>query len=483
VQTFFCKRCVDTPINGVDTTTQIQRQNFLRNQSTQVDTLSEQVDTRPSSQNSQFEELGQQVDTLSEQVDTRPSSQNSQFEELGQHVDTLSKQVDTGPSSQNISSHIWDSVSTPPPWQVDTLWKVCNIKWMAATCQPRPMGYQPRIKPLKHPKEADPVEAFVGEEFKEDPTIPKCRASELVNNEENLNNNSPSSSGSGNIAPEVGTSQQCTAAPLLGIRSTRRPLSHLFRQEIFTISLKLSSFFPSPLLSSISSPNSTLSCTMVRKLGPRRGARSRASSRPIPADRDVALSERRTKRRNDSAEQLGSSSAPQRAAKRGRASSSGRGSSPPNPRTEIPGDSSENPEESSSSSSESSASQEDIPSESVSASKLILKPRILDLSDIQLADFFPEIQTYFSFQSWIPFISEFQVCYPRLVREFYKNLTCTEEGYESKVQGIAIDMPTEKAASIFNVPDEGADYHEFEFDLHEAYSILTGLPADASDPK
>ncbi|MQL72520.1 hypothetical protein Taro_004850 [Colocasia esculenta] len=230
-------------------------------------------------------------------------NQSTQVDTLSEQVDTLSEQVDTGPSSQNISSHIWDSVSTLPPGQVDTLREVCNLKWMAATCQPRPIG----------------------------------------------------------------------------------------------------------------------------KLGPRRGARSRASSSPIPADRDVALSERRTKRRNDPAEQPGSSSAPQRAAKRGRASSSGRGNSPPNPRTEIPSDSSENPEESSSSSSESSASQEDIPSESVSAAKLILKPRILDLSDIQLADSFPEIQTYFSFQSWIPFISEFQVCYPRLVREFYKNLTCTEE--------------------------------------------------------
>ncbi|MQM06003.1 hypothetical protein Taro_038823, partial [Colocasia esculenta] len=44
-------------------------------------------------------------------------------------------------------------------------------------------------------------------------------------------------------------------------------------------------------------------------------------------------------------------------------------------------------------------------------------------------------------------------------------------------------MPTAVAASIFKVPDEGADYHEFEFDLHEAYSILTGLPADESNPK
>ncbi|MQL69505.1 hypothetical protein Taro_001797 [Colocasia esculenta] len=139
-------------------------------------------------------------------------------------------------------SQVWDSVSTPPPGQVDTLRKDSILRWMFATCQPRAMGYQPRIvcpctqrvslesfgykrsligppshqetqltlrasqkfpggykrsspssalrvlpedqfspiqKPLKHPKEADPVEAFVGEEFKEDPTIPKCRASVL----------------------------------------------------------------------------------------------------------------------------------------------------------------------------------------------------------------------------------------------------------------------------------------------------------------
>ncbi|MQL69910.1 hypothetical protein Taro_002189, partial [Colocasia esculenta] len=134
---------------------------FMTNFDDKVDTLSEQVDTGPNSQNSLFVELGQQVDTaseqvdtLSEQVDTGPSSQNSLFVELGQQVDTASEQVDTRPCSQNILFSIWDSVSTPPR-QVDTL----------------------RKKPLKHPKEADPVEAFVGEEFKEDPTIPKCRAS------------------------------------------------------------------------------------------------------------------------------------------------------------------------------------------------------------------------------------------------------------------------------------------------------------------
>ncbi|MQM11801.1 hypothetical protein Taro_044714 [Colocasia esculenta] len=40
---------------------------------------------------------------------------------------------------------IWDSVSTPPPRQVDTLQKYSNLRWMIATCQPRAMVYQRRI--------------------------------------------------------------------------------------------------------------------------------------------------------------------------------------------------------------------------------------------------------------------------------------------------------------------------------------------------
>ncbi|MQM13125.1 hypothetical protein Taro_046047 [Colocasia esculenta] len=89
--------------------------------------------------------MGQQVDAGPEQVDTRLSSQNSLFAELGQQVDTASEQVDTGPRSQNSLFSIWDSVSTPPPGQVDTLRKDCNLNWMFATCQPRAMVYQPKI--------------------------------------------------------------------------------------------------------------------------------------------------------------------------------------------------------------------------------------------------------------------------------------------------------------------------------------------------
>ncbi|MQL79191.1 hypothetical protein Taro_011628 [Colocasia esculenta] len=327
--------------------------------------------------------------------------------------------------------------------------EVCSSRGLAAGRFAQRRNMEIGLNPLKHPKEADQVEAIVGEEFKEDPTsqitehrlglqvckllpnpsfykgvhlknevvVSRCAQFELSNSRFMIRLLVPAG--------------QCTTAPLFGHQVDPTASFPLFsgKKSSQILSQSHQSFIISPLLHLLSEFHS--SCTMVRKLGPRRGARSRASSRPIPAEVAVEQLERRTKRRNDPAEQPGSSSAPQRAAKRGRASSSGRGSSPPNPRTDIPGDSSENPEESSSSSSE---SQEDIPSESV-------------------------------------------------IREFYKNLTCTEEGYESKVKGIAIDMPTEIAASIFKVPDEVANYHEFEFNLHEAYSILTGLPADESDPK
>ncbi|MQL78561.1 hypothetical protein Taro_010991, partial [Colocasia esculenta] len=96
----FCKRSVDTLHNGVDTITQIQRQkdeqmlrlcrhmsksvstrvSYSGNQTTQVDTLSGQVDTRACSQNSNFQNWGQQVDATPEQVDTGSCSQNSYFQ-------------------------------------------------------------------------------------------------------------------------------------------------------------------------------------------------------------------------------------------------------------------------------------------------------------------------------------------------------------------------------------------------------------------
>ncbi|MQL79320.1 hypothetical protein Taro_011753 [Colocasia esculenta] len=87
------------------------------------------------------------VQTLfAKEVSTHPtmvSTQQPRFK--GKKVDTASEQVDTGPCSQNSCSQIWDSVSTPPPGQVDTLRKDCNLNWMFATCQPRAMVYQPRI--------------------------------------------------------------------------------------------------------------------------------------------------------------------------------------------------------------------------------------------------------------------------------------------------------------------------------------------------
>ncbi|MQL95325.1 hypothetical protein Taro_027990 [Colocasia esculenta] len=211
---------------------------------------------------------------------------------------------------------------------------------------------------------------------------------------------------------------------------------------------------------------------MAPKQLPRRGAKSRASARPNPAD-DVLPTERRTKRRHDFAEQPGSASA-----KRGRASSSDQGSMYPRRKTldsspEV-SEKSTSTSSSSSSSSESSQSSRKPPSKPLSAGKTILKPRVVDLDDSELIDAFPDVLNFFKFQSWQSFISEFRIIYPRLVQEFYQNLECTDEGYKSKVKGIAIDMPTDLAASIFKIPDEGEDYHNFEFNLHEAYTIMTG---------
>ncbi|MQL73999.1 hypothetical protein Taro_006358 [Colocasia esculenta] len=244
-----------------------------------------------------------------------------------------------------------------------------------------------------------------------------------------------------------------------------------------------STFFPLPTHPSLlpfisSSPSSTLPlslASMAPKQAPRRGARSRATARPIPVE-EAPPTERRTKRRHDPAEQPGPSSASPSSAKRGRTSSiRGRGFT--NPRRRILVSSPDASEGSSSSSSEA------TPSKLVSEGKMILKPRAVDLADTQLAATFQEIHSFFSFQTWLPFISEFWIIYPRLVQEFYMNLECIDVGYKSEVKGVVIDMPTAVAATLFKIPDEGADYHNFEFDLHEAYNILTGLQADEFDPK
>ncbi|MQM14463.1 hypothetical protein Taro_047391 [Colocasia esculenta] len=221
---------------------------------------------------------------------------------------------------------------------------------------------------------------------------------------------------------------------------------------------------------------------MAPKQAPRRGAKSRATARPIPTDVDPPT-ERRTKRCHDPAEQPGLSSASPSSAKRGRASSSGRGRGSAYPRRKILDSSPEVSEKSTSSSLESSQSSKRTPSKPLSAGKTILKPRAVDLEDSELNAAFPEVLNFFKFQSWQPFISEFRIIYPRLVQEFYMHLECTDEGYKSKVKGIEIDMPTDIGATIFKIPDEGEDYHNFEFNLHKAYTILTGLPADESDLK
>ncbi|MQM05335.1 hypothetical protein Taro_038144 [Colocasia esculenta] len=128
---------------------------------------------------------------------------------------------------------------------------------------------------------------------------------------------------------------------LPGIRQDFESPFHLFP---LPFNLHPSSLIPH----SPSSPIPLYTASMAHKQAPRRGARARATARPIPADDDPPT-ERRTKRRHDPAEQPGSSSA-----KRGRASSSGRGQGSVYPRREFLDSSPEASEKSTSSSTESS---------------------------------------------------------------------------------------------------------------------------------
>ncbi|MQL84756.1 hypothetical protein Taro_017267 [Colocasia esculenta] len=116
-------KCVDTPLNGVDTTSQSQR-----HKAEELPRLCRH------SQKAGRHEL--QIPGISVPRSTHSYSRST----LDPVPRTASLQ-----NWDSRSTHSQSSVSTPPPGQVDTLRKVCNLKWMAATCQPRPMGYHPRI--------------------------------------------------------------------------------------------------------------------------------------------------------------------------------------------------------------------------------------------------------------------------------------------------------------------------------------------------
>ncbi|MQL75474.1 hypothetical protein Taro_007845 [Colocasia esculenta] len=128
---------------------------------------------------------------------------------------------------------------------------------------------------------------------------------------------------------------------------------------------------------------------MAPKQMPRRGARPRATARPIAVEEQPT--ERRSKRRHDPVAQPGGYSASSTPSKRGRASSSSRGPSQwgsAHPRRKILASSPEVSTESSSTSSGSSQPSEATPSKLASEGKSILKPRAVDLVDNDLATAF-----------------------------------------------------------------------------------------------
>ncbi|MQM19000.1 hypothetical protein Taro_052000 [Colocasia esculenta] len=397
------------------------------------------------------------VDTPHTGVDTMLQALSQKMKKWSTSVDTRPGQVDTRDRSQRNKSTDFYLRSTPDVVR-------CNKPGhMKGECPENKKEKHKKIHKFKKPKAM--VATWSDEDSSEKEEEEKSSSSES----EEIFFMANSSDGKVDTTP--------SSVDTLYLRSTRWPSSTFESGEHFT-------FFPPPTYpcpSSFlpSSPSSAIPLhlvSMAPKQAPRRGARSRATARPIQVE-DAPPTERRTKRRHDPAEQPGPSSASPSSAKRGR-TSSGRGRGSENPRRRILVSSPDVSEESSSSS-----SSEATPSKSVHEGKIILKPRAVDLTDTQLVAAFPEIRSFFSFQTWLPFISEFRIFYPRLVQEFYMNLECTDVSYKSEVKGVVLDMSTALVATLFKIPDEGADYHNFEFNLHEAYTMLTGLQADESDPK
>ncbi|MQL68639.1 hypothetical protein Taro_000913 [Colocasia esculenta] len=221
-----------------------------------------------------------------------------------------------------------------------------------------------------------------------------------------------------------------------------------------TSSLRSSSRHPLPLILLPPSLASISAWTMPPKKTPRRGARSRATAIEEPP------TERRSKRLHDPTGQPDLSSPSPTPSKRGGMPSSSCGSSQRqshHPRRKILSTSPEPSEASSSTSSGSSQSSDATPSKVLSEGKSILKPRAVDLTDEDFATTFLDVSRFFKFQGWPPFISEFRTFYPRLVQEFYKNLTVLPEGYQSEVKGVSFVLSTELASTLFKVLDESED--------------------------
>ncbi|MQL91811.1 hypothetical protein Taro_024427, partial [Colocasia esculenta] len=313
---------------------------MLKKWSSSVDTRPSQVDTRGSSQR-----------TMSTGLYSRstPVAVRSTLETLPRRpVDTRSSQVDTRDLSQgSFSASPGQCVDTRPS-QVDTLRKCNKPGHMKGECPENKKEKHKKIHKLKKPKAM--VTTWSDEDSSENEEEEKSSSSEseeicfMANSSDGKARSTLPPSSVDTVKPRSTlTSSSVDTYPCQGDSGLGRWLGSscicgaLHLQNPFYMQgrphgrlspLKTATTPPSSLLQPIlvllplipSSPSSALPlplASMAPKQAPRRGARSRATARPILVE-EAPPSERRSKRRHDPAEQPEPSSTSPSSAKRGR---------------------------------------------------------------------------------------------------------------------------------------------------------------------
>ena len=112
----------------------------------------------------------------------------------------------------------------------------------------------------------------------------------------------------------------------------------------------------------------------------------------------------------------------------------------------------------------------------------LLLPRYIDFEDPQFYQVCSRLLDIFRFQRWIDFLSSHRVYYPRLVSEFFQNFQSNEKKskFWSFVKGIKIKVSVRAIRELFKLQEGGVDEWSLDYDLAEAFSLMTDLPVDSA---
>ena len=115
----------------------------------------------------------------------------------------------------------------------------------------------------------------------------------------------------------------------------------------------------------------------------------------------------------------------------------------------------------------------------------ILLPRYIDLADSQFYSIFPQLLEILKFQGWVHFVSQYKAYYLRLVSQFFQNLKRDERKLKmwTTVENIKIRLNEKYIRKILDLPEGDVNEWSLDYDVHEAYSLMTYLPCDRSDSK